>query len=88
MNSLTKNFGFVYSDTIGSMIPRGFVRKYSIGDEVIIGDEHFTWCENDCMYWSDDIDGKGFEYDDILTPFISRISGRRVDFLFDRGVTI
>lgn len=77
------NVIYILSDMIGGMIPKGFVLKYSAGDEVTMGKQHFTWSESDCLYWSDDIDGYGFDYEDIFTPYIQTNTGRRVDFILD-----
>lgn len=78
-----KNYkNYIYSEYCG-IIPRGFVLKYSKSDEVIIGKEHFTWNESECMYMSDDVDGKGYFLEDIFTPFIRCSTGSRVDFLLD-----
>lgn len=82
MNNMNK-VKMIYSETVGTMIPYGFIRKFSKSDEVIIGQEHFTWCEDDCIYYSDDIDGKGYFEEDVHESFIRHSTGHRVDFIFD-----
>lgn len=42
---------YIYSDSLDTMVVRGFTihwKKY--------GDEHYTWSDDDCLYWSDDRD--------------------------------
>lgn len=73
---------YIYSETVGMMIPTGFVRKFSSSDEVRIGKEHFSWSESDCLYWSDEVDGCGYDHMDIINPYINW-KGNRVDFIFD-----
>ena len=80
---MMNNDKMVYSEYENRMIRTGFVRKYSIGDEVRIGTEHFTWCEDDLMYWSDDVDGSGYEEYECV-PYI-RHNGLRVDFIWDQA---
>lgn len=72
----------IYSEYEERMIPYGFVRKYSANDEVKVGHEHFTWCEEDLVYYSDDVDGFGFFEEDTQKPYIN-CYGSRVDFIFD-----
>ena len=66
---------------IGCMIPKGFILKYSSGDEVRLSKNHFSWNESECLYMSDDVDGWGYDYEDIHTPYLT--FGKRVDFIFD-----
>lgn len=80
---MKKNVKYILSDMIGCMIPKGFVLKYSTSDEVIIGKEHFSWNECECLYCSDDIDGSAYDYEDIHDSYVSRNTGRRIDFIFD-----
>lgn len=82
---MKNNTCYILSDMIGGMIPKGFVLKYSKGDEVIISKSHFTWSETDCVYWNDDVDGWGYDYQDIFTPYLT--FGKRVDFIFDERRT-
>lgn len=74
---------YIYSDSEDRMVKQGFVIKYSIGDEVWIGDEHFTWNDEDEVYWSDDVDDKYYEEYETDNPFVSARSGKRIDFIWD-----
>ncbi len=74
---------YIYSDQEDRMVKQGFVRKYSIGDEVWIGDEHFTWNDEDEVYWSDVVDDKYYEEYETDHPFVSARSGKRIDFIWD-----
>lgn len=78
-----KNIKRVYSDYLEDFIPAGFVRKYSASDYCYIGKEHYTWNEEDLVYYSDDEDGKMYWLEDIYEPYISWMKGMRVDFIFD-----
>ena len=78
-----KNIKRVYSEYLEEFIPAGFVRKYSASDYVIVGKEHFTWNEDDLVYYSDDVDGKLFWLEDINTPYFDWFTGKRVDFILD-----
>lgn len=78
-----KNIKRVYSEYLEEFIPTGFIRKYSASDYVIVGTEHFTWNEDDLVYYSDDVDGKLYWLEDIDTPYIDWFKGLRVDFILD-----
>ena len=81
----TNTNNYIFSEMVGEMIPSGFVRKYSRGDEVIIGKEHFTWSEDECAYLSDDVDGFVFFIEDV-EPYLCYRWGEckyRIDFVFD-----
>ena len=84
---MNDNIKMIYSDSEGEMKKYGFVLKRSIGDEVYISDEHFTWCDEDEVYYSDDVDGKYYEEYETEKPFISWFLGRcrRIDFIFDKA---
>lgn len=73
----------VYSEYLEADIPTGFVLKVSISDYVIVGKEHFTWNEEDLVYYSDVVDGKMYWFDDILQPYMNYWRGFRVDFILD-----
>ena len=72
-----------HSEYLEADIPTGFVLKYSASDYVIVGKEHFTWNEEDLVYYSDDVDGKMYWIDDIVQPYMNYWHGFRVDFILD-----
>lgn len=76
------NTKYIYSESDNRMIKYGFRFKYSYSDVVFIGTEHFTWCEDDEVYYSDDIDGKYFEEYQTESPYID-YRGFRKDFIWD-----
>lgn len=45
----------IYSDTCGRMIPSGFKRLKKDGEY-----RHYTWSEDDAVYWADDVDDRYF----------------------------
>lgn len=73
---------YIYSESNCGMVKKGFIRKYSIGDEVYIGKEHFTWSDDDMVYYSDDTD-EGYYEEYECKPYISFPSGKRIDFIWD-----
>lgn len=50
----------IWSDTVGTMIPKGFKRKLKSGDY-----RHYTWNESDAVYWADDVDDRYYFYETI-----------------------
>lgn len=79
----------IYSESNDEMVKYGFVRKYSVGDEVIISKVHFTWCDDDMVYYSDDTDEVWYEEYQTEQPYIDWNWGRckRVDFIWDEDKT-
>lgn len=47
------NEKMVYSDSLDRMVISGFTMKLKRG-----GYTHYTWSDEDCVYWNDDIDGR------------------------------
>ena len=43
----------VYSDSLGVMIIKGFYMKKKNGEY-----RHYTWNDEDCVYWADDVDDR------------------------------
>jgi hypothetical protein len=50
----------IWSDTVGDMIPKGFKRELKNG-----GYRHYTWNEEDAVYWADDVDDRYYFYGDV-----------------------
>ena len=53
----------IYSNSLGCMIEKGFTISKVVfynkgGFKLLRYKEHFTWNDNDCVYYSDEIDGK------------------------------
>ena len=73
---------YILSDMIGGMIPKGFKMKYSQSDEVRVGKYHFSWNESECLYLCDEMEGWGYDYEDIFKPHMT-FGAKRIDFIFD-----
>lgn len=43
----------VWSDSLDEMVVAGFKKKLKSG-----GYTHYTWSDEDCLYWNDDVDDK------------------------------
>ena len=43
----------IYSDSLGGMIIKGFYMKKINGEY-----RHYTWNDEDCVYWADDVDDR------------------------------
>ena len=43
----------IYSDSLGGMIIKGFYMKKKNGEY-----RHYTWDDEDCVYWADDVDDR------------------------------
>ena len=43
----------IYSDSLGGMIIKGFYMKKKNGEY-----RHYTWSNEDCVYWADDVDDR------------------------------
>lgn len=43
----------IYSDSLGGMINKGFYMKKVDGEY-----RHYTWNDNDCVYYADDVDDR------------------------------
>ena len=62
-----KSNNMIYSDYLETMIPAGFTTQKVLFDRQ--GDEgykvckpmHYSWNEEDLLYYSDDIDGKAYD---------------------------
>ena len=43
----------IFSKYLGEMVIKGFYMKKKNGDL-----RHYTWNDDDCVYWADDVDDK------------------------------
>ena len=77
------NTKYIYSEIENRMIKYGFRFKYSYSDVVFISEYHYTWNEEDEVYYSDDIDGIYIEECDTESPYID-YRGYRKDFIWDK----
>ena len=62
-----KNNKMIYSDYLETMIPAGFTTQKVLFDRQgcegykVCKPMHYTWNEEDLLYYSDDIDGKAYD---------------------------
>ena len=60
---------YIWSDTVGTMIPKGFTTRAVLikndGSEPykVCAPYHWTWDEDDAVYYRDDIDGETMYYE-------------------------
>ena len=48
-----KGKDMVYSEYLGIMVIKGFYMKKKSGEY-----RHYTWNDEDCLYWADDVDDR------------------------------
>ena len=53
MKTITVANNMIYSEYLGEMIIKGFYMKKKNGEY-----RHYTWNDEDCLYWADDVDDR------------------------------
>ena len=61
---MTRTNAYIWSDTIEGMIPRGFTSQKGF---------HYTWNEDDEVYYRDDVDDRAIEYDGVNWQKVAKI---------------